>query len=445
MGSESPKIESPKKPLKIAIVGGGLGGLGLTLGLLKQGITPHIYEAAPAFSEIGAGVIFGPNAVRAVNLISPWAFEAFKKCATNNRSPDKFNTWMTHRYGTDTRNGQKKCGDLLWELKGEGNVLERAKGLGMGVMNSVHRAKFLDELINLIPEGLASFKKVLTEVEDLGDEGVKMSFADGTTATADAVIGCDGIKSKVRASLMTMLKRPPVESKYVGEYAYRSLIDYETARDILGEDLAMNASLWQGYDGYIVHYPVEQARMLNVVAVRRDKSGKWEHEELVAPGSREEMYEDFKQWDPRLQRLLREFKTSTQWSLWDLIHDSPYFKGRVCLLGDSAHASVPHLGAGAGFAMEDSYILSNLIAMAKKADDLEGIFRVYDATRRARTQNLIIKSRKAGEAYELAGEDIGDDFMALRTDAQTKYKWVWEVDLEGQLETAKTMLSKAEK
>jgi salicylate hydroxylase len=436
MVTEPPKNQSSKKPFTIAIVGGGLGGLALTIGLLSQGITPQIYEAASAFSEIGAGVIFGPNAVQAVSLISPSALEAFKKCVTHNQSSEKFNTWMTFRYGTDSKDGDKKCGDLIWQLTGEEKVLERASELGMGVMSSVHRAKFLDELIKLVPAGTATFKKHLTELEDLGDGGVKMYFADGTTATADAVVGCDGIKSKVRSSLMRMGGKVPLESKYTGEYAYRSLIDADVAKEILGEEVAMNSGLWQGYNGYIVQYPVEHGKLVNVVAVQRDRNEKWKHEEQVAPGSRDEMYEDFKEWDPRIQRLLKSFKTSDKWSLWDLIHNEPYAQGRICLLGDSAHASTPHLGAGAGFAMEDAYVLSNLIGMATEAADLDGIFKAYDATRRSRTQNLVTKSRESGEAYEFVGNNIGDNAEALRRDAQTKYRWVWEIDLKKHLDDA---------
>jgi salicylate hydroxylase len=431
---------SSKKPFTIAIIGGGLGGLALTIGLLEQGITPQIYEAASCFSEIGAGVIFGPNAVRAVSLISPSALKAFKKCVTNNQSPDKLDTWLTFRYGTDSKNTDKKCGDLIWELKGEDKVLEQARELGMGVMSSVHRAKFLDELIELVPEGTATFKKALIELEDLGEEGVKMYFADGTTAKADAVIGCDGIKSKVRASLMKSSGRPTVEPAYTGEYAYRSLIDAAVAKEILGEETAMNGGLWQGYNGYVVHYPVENGRLVNAVAVRRDQNEKWNYGEQVAPGSRQEMYNDFKEWDPLLQRLLREFKSSDKWSLWDIIHDEQYFKGQVCLLGDSAHASTPHLGAGAGFAMEDAHILSTLIGSARESGDLEEIFKAYDTVRRSRTQNLVIKSRQAGKAYEFVGQGIDDEFEALRRDAQFKYRWIWEIDLEKQLKQAKLML-----
>ena len=140
----------------------------------------------------------------------------------------------------------------------------------------------------------------------------------------------------------------------------------------------------------MIHYPVEQGRIVNVVGVRRnrDKESKHTYDKLVTPTNREEMYEDWKDWDPRLQRLLREFKTSDKWALWDLPHSKKYCRWRICLMGDSAHAVVSHLGSGAGMTMEDAYMLSNLVGIAKGAEDLERIFELYDAVRRPRTQKL---------------------------------------------------------
>lgn len=182
----------------------------------------------------------------------------------------------------------------------------------------------------------------------------------------------------------------------------------------------------------MIHYPVEKGRMINVVGVLQDRDPTKEHsyERLVNPVSREKMYEDWKEWDPRLQRLLREFKTSDQWSLWDLVHDQKYFCGRVCLLGDAAHASVPHLGSGAGMAIEDAYILGNLIAGVRKVEDFKNAFTAYDAVRRPRTQELAGKSRESGQKHIFALPGVLDDLAALQAYSKEQYRWVWGLDLE---------------
>ena len=99
---------TPTKPFNIAIVGGGLGGVALAIGLIKRGVPTHIYEAAARFGEIGAGVIFGPNLVRALNLIEPAMIQGLKKCATFNESADGIHTWLSWRYGMDSRDGNGK-------------------------------------------------------------------------------------------------------------------------------------------------------------------------------------------------------------------------------------------------------------------------------------------------------------------------------------------------
>ncbi|KAF2432059.1 mannitol 1-phosphate dehydrogenase [Tothia fuscella] len=430
----------PKKPLNIAIVGGGLAGIALTIGLLRHGITPHVYEAASNFGEIGAGIAFGPNSVRAINLLSPEALAALRKLSTSNQDPAEANTYLTMRYGTDSRNGDgKKCGDLILRLKPSKVVQDVSEIPGMNAMSTVHRARLLDSWAKLVPEGITSFGKRLTEVEILREGGVRLYFADGTTADADAVIGCDGIRSQVRNSIFKTMGKN-LGPKYVGEYAYRSLISSDVAKEILGSELAMNGNLWWGYGGYIINYPVEQGRLVNVVAVVGGEKMEWDHSEVIRTVDREKMYNDFKEWDPRLQRLLREFKTADQWSLWDLIHDEPYNHGRVCLMGDAAHASTPHLGAGAGFAMEDAFVLSGLLATATSSTDLDKVFEAFTTLRRERTQKLVVRSREASKDYAFCGKGIEDDADKLVESAKERFLWIWEIDLEEHLEEGKKRL-----
>lgn len=214
----STSLQSPK-PFNLAIVGGGISGLTLAIALLQHNIPLTIYESAPHFGEIGAGVAFGPNAARAMQLLHPAINAAFEKCKTDNMWDSKSNTWFTVRVG-DARKGDKdgfvrpgkKVGDALFEVRYTDN--SRRGG--------VYRAHFLDELVKSVPDGIAKFGKRCVGIQDAGDgSGDKVvQFEDGTSARHNAVIGCDGIKSAVRKMVLGK-DDPAATAVFSGKYAYR--------------------------------------------------------------------------------------------------------------------------------------------------------------------------------------------------------------------------------
>ncbi|KAI7615539.1 hypothetical protein KC319_g19667, partial [Hortaea werneckii] len=124
----------------VAVVGGGIGGLCTAIGLLHQGVPVEIYEAASSFAEIGAGVSLGPNAARAMKLIDPAIHAGFLRCVTNNGWPDRQNYWFSFRKGQDTPD---KYGERFFDLWCETGQA------------SVHRARYLDELVALVPKDIA--------------------------------------------------------------------------------------------------------------------------------------------------------------------------------------------------------------------------------------------------------------------------------------------------
>ena len=428
-----------RKPFRIAIVGGGLGGLALAIGLIRHGIDVHIYEAATTFSEIGAGVAFGPNSVRALGLIDESILRGYKKHATFNEDPKRQHTFLSFRYGIDSRNGNgKTCGDLIMHMEDD---QEMDKWTGTRTRSCIHRAKFLDELIQLVPVGIVSFGKALVSVGELPDEesglnDVRLHFSDGSTATASAIVGCDGIKSKTREAILGNSINP----KFTGEYAYRALIPRDAALKALGEELACNGQLYCGYGGYIITYPVEHGEFINIVAVRRKNGATWEDGQWVVPSTKDEMLRDFEGWHPAVIDLISRSLAQERWALFDLQHSAKYYKGTVCLLGDSAHASTPHIGAGAGMAMEDAFLLSSLVGAIRDQTELEKAFRAFDAVRRPRTQTVVEYSMLSGLAYEFMKDDVGDDFSRLQADISARFEWLWHEDLEAQLLRARKLL-----
>ena len=358
-----------------------------------------------------------------MSLVDPKIREGYERQATTNGWEEKKTTWFDFRWGMDGTKG--KAGEHIISVK--------AKDTGQ---SSVHRAHFLDELVKLVPESCATFGKKVLQVEDLGREGVRLAFEDGTEAEASAVVGCDGIQSHVRPILLG-LRSKTAHASFTGKYAYRGLIPMEKAVGLLGDELARNAQMYLGYHGHILTFPIEKGEVMNVVAFRTKSDGKWEDEKWVLPMRKEDMEGDFKEWGESVKKILRLMEKPDLWALFDHDPADTYCKGRVCLTGDSAHASTPHQGAGAGMAMEDAYVMSNLLGEIKGPEGIEGAFKAFDKVRRPRTQKLVTTSRDAGELYEM---ERGDDVERVKEDLAGRYEWIWGVELEDELERAREIL-----
>lgn len=227
---------APAKSFHVAIVGGGIAGVTLAIALHSRQIAVTIYEQAQAFGEVGAGVAFGPNALQAMELCHHGIYEAFEKIRTTNLWPSKQKVWFDFYDGYESK-----------KADGAGCAFSFSNGLGQ---NGVHRAHFLNELVKLIPKEIAQFNKQLEEIREKLDGKLKMTFTDGTSADADVIIGCDGIKSRVRQVILGK-DHPSAHPSYTHKYAYRGLVPMEIAIHAIGAEKAQNACIWVGQP----HFP----------------------------------------------------------------------------------------------------------------------------------------------------------------------------------------------
>lgn len=117
-----------------------------------------------------------------------------------------------------------------------------------------------------------------------------------------------------------------------------------------------------------------------------------------------------------------------------------YYRGNFALLGDAAHASTPHQGAGAGQAVEDAYLLSALLGLLKAPSEIESALYAYDAIRRPRSQKVVRTSREAAALYDFEGQGLEFDLKRVEERLSIRYEWIWHEDLEAQLERAKALL-----
>jgi salicylate hydroxylase len=270
-------MTSPTPPLSIAIVGAGIAGITLAIALSEHNPTLAltIYESRPAFSEISAGVGFGPNALRAMALISPKIIAAFDKVKTPNKSPEKDHIWYDFRWADS--------GEMIAQIESE-------KGFSHGNASRVH---LLAGLCELIPGTVkVEFgKKIVDITQSQTQNGPTMLFADGTEARADAVIGCDGIRSACRRIILGE-EDPSAHAAYSGKYAYRKVVSMDKAIEAAGPDVE-NRQMYLGKGKHLLTFPIRGGQMLNIVAFKDAGGEPWTQRQWVVPSTREALMEDF--------------------------------------------------------------------------------------------------------------------------------------------------------
>ncbi|XEV01248.1 hypothetical protein FSHL1_006535 [Fusarium sambucinum] len=425
------------KDIEVAIIGGGIAGIVLAISLIKRDIRCSIYESAHEFADVGAGLGISPNAQNAMVVCDPAVHNAFKKVASGNVWKSKQNILF------EFFDGRHNATDV-------GPVFEIKNSTGL---QGCHRGSFVNELMQLLPDGVIRFNKRLVKVDDQNCKKVQLFFQDGTAEEADAVVGCDGIKSKMR-ELLVGQNHPSAKCSYTNKYAYRGMIPMPQAVGILGEERALNATIWMGNGRHLVSYPVANGTILNVVAYCTSFDHWPSETQLTLPAARKDLLNDFRLFAPSClelidcaQKLDRRIN-HPQWGMFDLgDHPVPAFaKGRMCIIGDAAHASSPHHGAGAGLCIEDAALLASLLGhkSVQKRSDIELAFAAFDKSRRPRTQWVVEKSRRAGQLYELQTE-IGSDFKKMSEELGETLHVIWDfsigdaitrvlADLEEQLE-----------
>ncbi|CAD6572401.1 MAG: hypothetical protein ASARMPRED_005321 [Alectoria sarmentosa] len=415
--TNAPTTESPKpNTLSVAIVGGGIGGLALALGLLKYDqIDVQIYEAAHSFGEIGAGVAFGVNTQRALKLIGPHAWDAFEKHATPNKWESHADTFADHIVGHGEHEGEMICSQKT-----------------QGGMRSVHRAHFLDELVKGVPAERAHFNKRVQSIEEKEGSPVLLHFKDGTTATADAVIGADGIHSSTREFILGE-RDMSVHSVFAGSVAYRGLVPMDKAVEKLGAEYAQNSMLLCGPGKAILSYPIDLGKILNIVVMDFERPS-WESEKWIMPATYAQLDALFTGWGDKARNLvaLIDSPSLTVWAMRDDLPAPTYTVGHVAMMGDAAHATTPFQGQGAGQAIEDALVLETLLGRVGDARSIANAFAAYDQVRRPRSQRVVKTSREAGRLFGMLTEGVGSDLGKIKERLETRMHWIWNRDLQKQ-------------
>ncbi|OAL40656.1 hypothetical protein AYO20_00392 [Fonsecaea nubica] len=414
-----------RPPLRVAIIGGGIGGLCTALSLhyhCGSHVDIEVYEQAPQYKEIGAGVGIGVNAAKLLHKIG--IGESVAKI-----SGKRSGIWITFRKfddGSDVVTVPSVDTDEIKQLP-------------------VHRAEFLDLLVEIVRQKNAAklhTNKRCRRLTEQGDE-VLIGFEDGTTATANLVVGCDGIHSAVRAQFTSD------NPEYSGRIAYRGLVPISQIEDWWGFETY--SVTWLGKNRHFLCFPISLNKTLNIVAFVAEKEENLGdlRESWTAVGKKEEVFEAFKGFEERVQKVIQLMPE--QPSKW-LINDRKpldqwvYLRGKVVLLGDAAHAMTPHQGAGAGQAIEDGYILGRVLqdyfrSSSPANNNLEAWASVYQDVRLPRAQKVQRTSRDAVEVYQ-AQADIMKDLPfdqcvpEIHKRVIDRMRWVWTDDIDAEYDRA---------
>jgi salicylate hydroxylase len=377
----------------IIIVGGGIGGLTMALALARKGLPSIVLEQAPQLRETGAGIQLCPNVFKMFEYLE--IIEPMKQIAV---FPDNL-------VYVDGING---CKFLTVSLGEE--LLSRFK-YPYGVFHREELLKTLAAQCLKYPEVAFITDAKVTGLEELSDR-VVVTTEKGQRVEGEIVIGCDGLWSVVRSAICGEEK--PRFSKHV---AYRGVIPLSK---IPGHLRPNNVVHWVRDNSHLVHYPIGSQGFLNIVAIIQT-TNTYAFDDIQ--GNPTELTERFAGSQPEILELLKEVNPNRKWLLFDRDPITHWSKGRMTLVGDSAHPTLPYLTQGAGLAIEDAVILAE--RLVEHQGDYQAAFKEYQEERYLRAGYVQLMSRAYGEAHHSTGvaRELRDMMIAMRT-PEENYEWL---------------------
>ncbi|HYD65722.1 3-hydroxybenzoate 6-monooxygenase [Azospirillum sp.] len=383
--------------LNMVVAGGGIGGLSAALGLANKGCKVTVLEQAPALGEIGAGIQIGPNAFHAMDYLG---------VGPAGREKAVYIDKLVMMDGVS--------GDLIAEMPVDEPFRQRF-GNPYAV---IHRADLHGVLLDACRAHanitLVTSQRVVAYENTAS--GAVVRTESGETFAGDGVIGCDGVRSKVREQLTG-----GDQLRLSGHVAYRAVLPIE----LMPEDLRWNAAtLWAGPKCHMVHYPLQGWKTFNLVATfQTDVSNVGTNE----PGTRDEILGRFGDVVPRARKLLEKPSEWRRWVLGDREPIGNWTDGRVTLLGDAAHPTHQYFAQGACMALEDSVCLSDMIARFE--GDLPTAFRAYQEERIPRAYRVVLSSRELGRVYHATGVErrVRNAWLGSKTpeDFYNSLQWLY--------------------
>jgi 2-polyprenyl-6-methoxyphenol hydroxylase-like FAD-dependent oxidoreductase len=358
----------------VAIIGGGVGGLTLAASLAQQSMSVQVFEQDTELREIGAGVAIGGNATRLLECLG------IDLARVANMPPSlEFRRWSD--------------GGLLWSHP-IGEWYRQETG---APFLTLHRATLQHLLAAAVPPDSIQLNHRLLGLS-AESAGVRLRFENGDVVVARVVVGADGVQSTARRYVCG-----DIAPTHSGEIGFRGVIPVEKAQDLPNPT---SLHCWCGPDTHVIYYGLDRGKLVNLLAVYRpSRLPAWTASSNRVSASPDQALNIFEQycWDDRILDLVRNIEGDMNfWALVDLPRLARWSRGRVILLGDAAHAPLPHQGQGAGLSIEDAYALGALLPTCGP-QDYASVFEAFEHLRQRRAWMVQAYSRAAGRAYKFTG------------------------------------------
>lgn len=386
--------------LRVAVVGGGIGGLTCAIALRRLGVEVEVFEQSSELGEIGAAVALSANGTRLLRSLG------VDEALTTATEPTQlqFRRWDT--------------GDLIWSHPvGENGWYRKRCG---APYYGIHRKDLQHALIETLGQEIIRLNHRCVDVAEEPD-GAWLAFEGGRTALADVVVGADGIHSTLREKVAG----EGAEAVFSRDVGFRGLIPVEKLPSLPEPG---TIQFWPGPGGHMLHYAIDGGETVNFLAVV-DRP-EWTEEAWKAPCETYEALAAFEGWHPAVTEMVGAVEDDPAW--WAL-HDYPplarWAAGRVVLIGDAAHAMLPHQGQGANQAIKDAVALARILSEARP-DDYKNAFHRYEAMRMKRTRRARRYSRLPAMYLHMP-----DGAEAERQDARIQrlhedIAWIHAYDIE---------------
>ena len=387
---------SAKTGPEVLIVGGGIGGVALALALARRGLSSQVFEKASEFGEIGYGIQQGPNAYRMLDWLGVMKDLEPQAVFTKNL--------ILIDALTDRELTRISCGPAFRSHFRAPYTVVHRRDLHGALLDACRKR---DEIRLHTGKELVSFEERAA--------GVVARFADGSEHQGRALVGADGLRSRVREIVIG--DGPP---RPAGHVTYRGVLPFDQVKDQSHFD---DMVIWIGPNLHFVQYRLRGGTVMNnvaTVASRRFESG-----ERESYGGPDELMEVFSRTTPHVQEMLTYVGKDKNWVLHDREPHSGWTRGRVTLLGDAAHPTLQYLAQGACMAIEDAVVLSGKLAAAGAGGDVHAALLAYEKERYLRGARVTVTSRIFGEIIHADGgsRDLRNHLMAQRTP-----ETFWEVD-----------------
>jgi salicylate hydroxylase len=375
----------------VIVAGGGIGGLTAALSLLRRGFKVKVYEQSPQLKEIGAGIQISSNGTKvlfALGLEEALAKVQVRPASRELRHWSTGETW--HWFD---------LGDRSVERFGTPHLMLHRSDLHNLLMTAVRDAD---------PEAIVLGKRVTAVRSDEGS--AELEFDDGSKAAADYAIGADGIHSRVRVCLFG-----PSNPVFTNCIAWRGLIPMEKLPAHLAKLVGTN---WLGPRGNVLHYPVRRGELMNFVSLVERSD--WQVESWSTEGSKDELRRDFEGWHEDVHTMIDAIEVPYKWAMMVREPMPQWSKGRVTLLGDACHPTLPFLGQGGVMSIEDGYVVA--ACLDRYFDDPKKALGRYEEIRRDRTATVVRKAHEnKTSAFEprladksLVAEEVAREWQQVR-------------------------------